>query len=87
MTCPTNCTHPRITLVDGTETCTWSEAWRAECEARHVCDLPTIFDRRSYLVKIQHKRGDQAWLQLRAAVAEVWKSRQAQPEVVNNTGS
>ena len=80
MTCP-DCTHQRVTLADGTETCTWSEAWRHECEARQVCDLPTIFERREYLVKIQQRRGDQAWLQLRATISVLWMSKQAQPAV------
>lgn len=88
MTCP-NCDHPRATLVDGTITCTWSEAWRHECEARHVCDLPTLNKRRDYLLAIRDKRGDKAWLQLRATVEQVWHARRgnAQPEVAQNTGS
>jgi hypothetical protein len=76
MTCP-KCDHPRATLVDGTETCTWSEAWRHECEARAVCNMPTLIKRRDYLSAIRNKRGEQAWLQLRDTVAKVWSTRPA----------
>lgn len=88
MTCP-QCNHPRVTLVDGTETCTWSEAWRHECEATHVCNLPTLFERRRYLLAIRDKRGEKAWIYLRDTVAAVWSQRQseAQPAVAQNTGS
>lgn len=84
MTCPTGCDHPRATLVDGTVTCTWSEAWRHHCEALHVCSLPTLIERRRYLLAIHDKRGEPAALELRATVAKLW---QAQPAVAKNTGS
>jgi hypothetical protein len=85
MTCPT-CTHPRITLIDGTETCSWSEDWRAECEARHVLAMPGKFERREYLrgreeagkiVKrgVFQVRGEAACLQLEAQVRKVWEAR------------
>ena len=79
MTYPTNCIHPRVTLVDGTETCTWSEAWRHECEARHVANMPTIIERRRYLLAIRDKRGELAWLQLRGTVEAVWKANRPRP--------
>lgn len=78
MTCP-NCDHPRATLMDGSETCTWSEAWRAECEARHVCNMPTLKVRREYLAFVQAKRGENAWLQLRDLIAAAWNSKQGRP--------
>lgn len=77
MTCP-NCTHPRATLPDGRETCTWSEDWRNHCEALHVCSLPTLFERRRYLLGIRDKRGEPAWLKLRRAVEQAWKQRPAE---------
>jgi hypothetical protein len=84
-TCPA-CDHPRVTLVDGTETCTWSEAWRAETEARHVLAMPGKYERREYLrgqeeagkiVKrgVLQVRGKAACLQLEATVRKVWESR------------
>lgn len=81
------CTHPRVTLIDGTETCSWSEAWRAECEARMICNMRTLDDRRRYLLAIDNKRGPKAGAQLRALVRKVWDVLQAQPAVANNTGS
>lgn len=86
MTCP-NCTHPRATLPNGSTTCTWSEHWRMHCEAMEVCRMPTIFERREYLMKIQQRRGQEAWLQLRSAVQQVWNSSAGPPEVSKNTGS
>ena len=77
MTCPTTCTHPRATLSDGRETCTWSEDWRHHCEALHVCKLPTLYERRTYLLAIKDKRGEAAWLKLRATIEQIWKQRPA----------
>lgn len=76
MKCP-HCTHPRVTLVDGDETCTWSEAWRHECEARHITSLPTLDARRKYLWGIHNKRGEPAMVRLRATVERLWKQRPA----------
>ena len=77
MTCPTTCTHPRATLPDGRETCTWSEDWRNHCEALHVCAIPVLIERRRYLLSIRDKRGEAAWLKLRTAVELAWKQRPA----------
>jgi hypothetical protein len=83
MTCPA-CAHPRVTLIDGTETCSWSEDWRAECEARFVLAIPDKLARREYLrgsveagkiVKrgVFQVRGEDACLQLEAQVRRLWK--------------
>lgn len=85
MTCPA-CNHPRVTLIDGTETCSWSEAWRSETEARHVLAMPGKYERREYLrgreeagkiVKrgVLQVRGQAACLQLEAEVRKVWEAR------------
>ena len=85
MTCPA-CNHPRVTLIDGSETCSWSEDWRAETEARHVLAMPGKYERREYLrgqeeagkiVKrgVLQVRGEAACLQLEATVRKVWESR------------
>jgi hypothetical protein len=85
MTCPA-CAHPRVTLIDGTETCSWSEAWRAETEARHVLAMPGKYERREYLrgreeagkiVKrgVFQVRGEAACLQLESQVRKVWEAR------------
>lgn len=77
MTCTQHTRCNPATLPDGRETCTWSEDWRNHCEALHVCNLPSILERRQYLMKIQQKRGDKAWLKLRTAVELAWKNRPA----------
>lgn len=85
VTCPT-CNHPRVTLIDGTETCTWSEAWRQETEARHILNMPGKFERRLYLhgqeengktVKrgIFHVRGEAACAALEKAIKQLWEAR------------
>ena len=90
-TCPA-CNHPRVTLIDGTETCTWSEAWRAETEARHVLAMPGKYERREYLrgreeagkvVKrgILQVRGEQACQELESLVRRVWDHGRKQPGV------
>jgi hypothetical protein len=83
MSCPA-CNHPRTKLLDGSETCTWSEAWRAECEARAVLAIPDKLARREYLrgsevngkvVKrgILQVRGEQACQELEVLVRAVWE--------------
>lgn len=85
MTCPA-CTHPRTKLMDGSETCTWSEAWRAECEARAVLAIPDKLARRHYLrgsevngkvIKrgIFHVRGEQACKELEALIMKIWEAK------------
>jgi hypothetical protein len=82
MSCP-DCQHSRATLIDGSETCTWSEAWRAQCEAIHILSIPDKVARREYLhgreeagrlVKkgILQIRGEQACRELEALVRRVW---------------
>jgi len=38
-----------VRLVDGTEVDSYSEAWRHECEARAVCNMPTQAMRHAFL--------------------------------------
>jgi hypothetical protein len=85
MTCPA-CNHPRTKLLDGSETCTWSEAWRAETEARAVLAIPDKLARREFLrgreeagkiVKrgVLQVRGEQACKALEAMVLKIWEAR------------
>jgi hypothetical protein len=85
MTCPA-CAHPRVTLLDGSETCTWSEAWRAETEARAVLAIPDKLARREFLrgaeengkvVKrgVRQIRGEKACKALEAMVLKVWEAQ------------
>lgn len=46
-----------VTLVDGTVVLSDSEAWRAQCEAQHILDMPTKLDRQRVLSLIEEKRG------------------------------
>lgn len=85
MTCPA-CNHPRVTLIDGSETCSWSEDWRAETEARAVLAIPDKLARREFLrgaeengkvVKrgVRQIRGEQACADLEAMILKVWQAR------------
>jgi len=51
-----------VTLRDGRIVCSSCEAWRLECEARHVLALP---HRREYLDEVRKKRGEDAYQALR----------------------
>lgn len=61
-----------VTLIDGTQVDSWSEQWRAECEARHVLAMPRIDLRRGYLADVTKRRGDAAGLALSNLVRAVW---------------
>lgn len=62
--------------MDDTHIDTWSEAWRLECEARHVCNLKDKKARVAYLGRVRSKRGDQAADILEGAVYRAWKLSQ-----------
>lgn len=61
---------------------TWSEAWRHECEVRHVCSLPSQAARRLYIegdpaaqprIKgVRQQRGDAAADTLNADARALW---------------
>lgn len=75
-----------VKLIDGTTVCTYCEAHRAECEARHILSIPDKVARREYLrgreeagkvVKrgILQVRGEAACMELEALVRRVWEAR------------
>jgi len=64
--------HLIVTLIDGREVDSWSELWRAECEARHVLAMPNIHLRRLYLADVAKRRGEVAGKQLADLVRAVW---------------
>lgn len=78
-----------VTLVDGTRVLSDSEAWRFECEARHVLNQPTKEDRIRILrgeinPKTQLRNGGlvkhrgEAYVErLEAKILELWRARQA----------
>lgn len=49
-----------VTLLDGRQAANDSEDWRAECEARAVCNMDTHDQRRDYLAAVERKRGKAA---------------------------
>lgn len=64
-----------VTLIDGRQVPSDSEAWRHECEARAVMNMPTLEARRGYLAKVGAIRGAQARKLLEATIAEIWATR------------
>ena len=54
---------------------TSSEAWRMECEARHVLRLGGLWDRRAYLDLIGAERGADARKALEAVIRVEWNKR------------
>lgn len=51
---------------------TSSEEWRRECEARYVCNLPTLSDRRRYILGVREQRGNPPADQLERDVRHEW---------------
>jgi len=63
----------KTVTVDGKETCTYSEAWRHECEIQHAMRLPDKarkpkVTKLDYLVMVEKERGEPARKQLRSAM-------------------
>jgi hypothetical protein len=50
----------QVTLIDGTQADTSSEAWRHECEARAVSRLTSTQLRHEYIAAVRRSRGDAA---------------------------
>lgn len=55
----------KVTLLDGTQVDSSSEAWRHECEARSVARMPSTQQRREYIEAVKRARGDSAAAALR----------------------
>ncbi len=66
-----------VTLVDGTEVLSDSEAFRFECEARHILNMPNKPLRVACLDNIEKRRGLPAREALQTKILEVWEARQA----------
>jgi hypothetical protein len=64
-----------VTLIDGREVDSSSEAWRHEAEARAIAALPTLGQRRAWLDDIQSKRGKDAADRLRFTMGLLWKAK------------
>lgn len=65
-----------VRLIDGSDAPSDSEAWRHECEARHIAALPTLAQRREHLGEIERRRGQEAAGELRATIKRLWKARE-----------
>lgn len=63
---------PTVTLIDGRQVDSASEAWRHECEARYVAELPDRAARQSYLQKVIDKRGAAAGQRLQALATTIF---------------
>lgn len=56
---------------------TTSEAWRHDCEVRHVAAMPTRQQRADYINGIERKRGKPAADRIRADLPAVWQAMRA----------
>jgi hypothetical protein len=65
-----------VTLLTGEQVDTWSEAWRAECAARHeealrVARMGSNRERRQHIDKVRASRGDLAADRLREVAKQL----------------
>lgn len=67
-----------VQLADGTTVSSHSEAWRAECEARHVMNLGRR--RQEYLQGIAAKRGQDAAQQLLQHARQLYRITHPKPQ-------
>ena len=65
-----------VTLVDGTEVDSASEAWRHETEARNIFKMGPLANRRAWLEHVEHRRGKAAADALRQTMGEIWEANQ-----------
>lgn len=63
-----------VTLRTGEVVSSASEAWRAECEARHVLAIPGRLARRDYLEGIRKRRGEAGYKYLADLVLAIWEN-------------
>jgi len=64
-----------VTLHDGQQVDSASEAWRHETEARTILGLRNVTERRDWLDAIEKRRGKAAADRLRETVHALWKAR------------
>lgn len=63
-----------VTLLDGTEVDSASEAYGHECEARAIAALPTLADRRAWLEAIEKRRGKDEADRIRRTMKALWEA-------------
>jgi hypothetical protein len=66
---------PRVvTLIDGREVDSASEAWRNECEARYVANLLNREARQGYIAFVRGRRGLEAGQQLEQLATRIYNA-------------
>jgi len=63
---------------------TYSEAWKAECEAREVLSWK-LADRRKFLVKVEEHRGLESRRKLEEEILRLWNLRTKQSNTSSQT--
>lgn len=63
-----------------------SEAWRFECECRHVMSLRVREARRQYLDGVKKVRGEAAALRLEDGVRAMWEVRRGANVLAGESG-
>ena len=62
-----------VTLADGRQVLSDSEDWRAECEARHILNMPTKAARHEQLALVEKHRGGAGRKELEDRIMELWR--------------
>jgi len=62
----------QVELLDGTVVDSASDAWRAECEARAVLEMPTRRQRQEYLANVGKRRGQGEQQRLERIALALW---------------
>lgn len=62
------------TLITGEQVSSSSEAWRHECEARHVAQLATRAERQHYIAEVTRKRGAAAGQALQTLATTIYNT-------------
>lgn len=71
---------PLVTLATGEQVPSDSKAWKEECEARHILNMPTKAARLELLEQIEKRRGADAAKELRQRVLLLWELTKGAPQ-------
>lgn len=66
-----------VTLIDGRDVCSCSEAFRHECECRWALETMDLRQRREYLARVQSKRGEADRRRMEETLSALWAARKA----------
>jgi hypothetical protein len=67
----------QITLHNGVQVDSYSEAWRNEAEAKTVLRMPSKSARQEYLQRVRKSRGETAGKFLEKTILSIWESRKS----------